>query len=231
MDARDIRAKIIGNALSRFKRFTACLTEDIGRRAGKRIGALIDRGLENETDSLEFVHLVAMKILKEVKQSNYLADKLTAFGDYEVCYTILLVSLGHEANKKKPFWRFWRPLVFRSEEKRRLIDFLLAHTSKMQIFGDLRMLLCLARVVPYECQQKLLREYLAVYGEFTTPADFLDVYDMWGDLSPDLREQLRELMKAALMHFRFRMWKKDQVGEVEVVENKNREEEPKPGSN
>ena len=231
MEAEDTKVNPVVAALLRLKQFTDCITEAIGHRARKRIYGLANQGIENETRSREFLYLVATQILKEVRQSNYLTDKLIKFADYEVTVVLLFTSLGHEANGKKSFWRFGWPLFFRDEEKERLIDVFLAGKNDMRVFSDIRFLLCFAKTIPYQCQQRVYCEYMALIGKFTTAADFLSVYEMWVDLSPDLREDLRQMMGDILRRFSPRALASDEVEDIKAMESGGGRADPEHGSN
>lgn len=228
METEEVNTNFVTAALLRFKAFVELIDEAIGRRAKKNILALIGEGIDNKTENAELLSLAASKILKGVAQSNYLTDKLIEFGDREVAYTVLSVSLARELAGKPGLFSRDRLLIFRVEEKERLIDLLLSGEDKLRIFCITRWLLCLAGAIPYKSQELLCRAYLELHGEFTTPDDFLDVYEMWEDLAPYLREDLRRIIKNALVRFRFRLWKKEDAGGVEVASGYGGG--PKPGA-
>ncbi len=233
MEKEDIAKTLVGSALLRLKQFADFIAEAIGHQIRNNIYTIANHGLEAKIKTAESVGLIAEQILRKIKRPDYMVRKLIAFGDHEVAFNLLYVALHYETQNARSFWKFRRPLVLRHEDKNRLINFCLADQNEIRLFANIRFLLNLAKVIPYESQQKLLLEYLMLQDRFTTPADFLDVYDMWRDLSPDLRERLRQLMKSALMYTRFKLWREKRSGPmgVDVVENMAEEVGSKPDSN
>lgn len=193
----------------------------------KKARAKIRQGLAANTENWEFFHLAAMRLWKSAKKTDWLADAIIAFGDYNLAYNLLYAALSFEAYGKESFWKFWLPPALSAEDKTRLIVFCLANPHRMSVLIRIMDLLRLAKVVPYECQKKLYCEYLARYYEFTDSGDFLDVYEMWIDLSPDLREHLHKLIRGTLAMFRARMSAK--AHPIEVVECQNDKVEIEPG--
>lgn len=172
--------------------------------SAKKAGVIISRGLAVKTENWEFFHLAALQVWKSAKRTDWLTNAIIAFGDYNIAYNLLYGVLCFEACGKKSFWKFRRPHALHAEDKIRLIDFCLANPNRMSVLIYIMHLLRLAKALPYECQKKLYFEYLARYFEFTDSGDFLDVYEMWTDLSPDLREHLHKLIRGALAMFRIR---------------------------
>lgn len=115
----------------------------------------------------------------------------------------LFSSLLLEREPKPVFFARKPPPPFHKQEKAELISYIIdGYGSKsgsllLKLFF-VRTLLMYAKYVPYESQCYAFITYFNIFPEFLGTDDLINVYDLWQDISPNLRGSLKEQIRTAL---------------------------------
>lgn len=232
-------------ALGRLKAFANRIREALSSRSLKRINKFVEEGLKTESvdATIDAYFSGISEILRCVKQSNYLTDRLISYAEIEFLTGVLERSLEHELQGDRYFYGFKKYLAFSNGQKEELVDKILSETDSWKAFACVRGLLKYAGVLPYSCQEKLFRRYLDLFpdssltlpeaigrkkaGEFVPKqmvgsADLIYAYDAWRGLDKNFKKELRDLMVMALQRSVMQRRKvKDGAAEVIYSDEKN----------